>query len=149
MREGLASLAYAKDTFDGEVSEFWLNGDLVVTPHEQIAFLQRFFAGHLPVSPEHVATVKAAMRMPPRVVKNALGEQVFETGWPERAVAYTKTGHTTVNGEEVNWLIGAISLDGELHFFVARVRGKEVARTAAITVAAAGLRAQRRAIANK
>jgi beta-lactamase class D len=144
MREGLKSLAYANDTFAGDVSQFWVNGDLLVTPMEQLAFLQRFFSGTLPVSPAHIATVKSAMRMPPGVVLNALGPQPFQPGWPAHAVVYSKTRHTLVNGEQVNWLIGAISLDRAVHLFVARVRGTDVSRTAAIELAAAGLRGNNR-----
>ena len=73
MRQGLSSLAYAADTFDGDISSFWLTGDLAVTPLEQYAFLQRFFAGRLPIDPAHVATVRRALEMPADQITNALG----------------------------------------------------------------------------
>ncbi len=142
MREGLASLGYSADGFDGDVATFWLNGDLVVTPLEQLSFLQRLFANRLPVLPAHLQTVRAAMEIPPGVVYNALGPQTFDTGWPAGTVVHAKTGHATVNGQDVNWLVGALVHGGGTHVFVARVRGVGVARTAAIDVAAAQLRSR-------
>src|SRR5690606_34078487 len=49
MLEGLHTLAYASDSFDADVTQFWLNGDLAVTPAEQVAFLRNLLSGNLPV----------------------------------------------------------------------------------------------------
>src|SRR5262245_60185321 len=77
MRQGLKDLAYAADDVEGEIRTFWLTGDLAVTPLEQYAFLQRFFAGRLSVDAAHVATVRQALEMPPGEVTNASGRHPF------------------------------------------------------------------------
>ncbi len=47
MRKSLAEIRYAADTFDGDVTTFWIDGDLVVSPMEQFDFLQRLFSARL------------------------------------------------------------------------------------------------------
>ncbi len=144
MRSELSSLGYAADTFERDVSAFWINGDLVVSPLEQLAFLQRFMAGTLPVEPRHVSAVKAALRMPPGQVVNAAGAQPFTLTWPSPAV-YAKTGNTSVDGERVSWLVGSLQSDGGDYVFVARVRSSAaLERTAGIALAERALNAQKR-----
>jgi beta-lactamase class D len=122
MRRGLAMLHYAEDTFDGDIEAFWLNGDLVVSPREQLAFLSRFVRGTLPISRAHLLTVLEAMRMPHGEVLMAAGAHPFELTWPAGTVVRAKTGNTTVAGERVSWLIGSLELESRHHVFVARVR---------------------------
>ncbi len=85
MKQSLGSLAYAADTFDGELTTFWNTGDLVVTPIEQVAFLRRLVAGKLPIDARHVATVRQALRMPAGQITNAAGTHSFALTWPKSA----------------------------------------------------------------
>ena len=140
MRQQLASLTYAADGFDGELTMFWLNGDLVVSPLEQHAFLQRFFAGRLPIDGAHVATVRRALQMPAGQVTNASGSHRFTLAWPDPVVVYAKTGNAAVDGERVSWLVGAVESRGTQHVVVARVRA------AGTLDGTAGLEAARRAL---
>ena len=139
MRKSLAEIRYAADTFDGELSFFWINGDLVVSPMEQFDFLQRLFSARLPVDAAHVEAVKNAIRMPAGKILLGAGARPFVLNWPKATIVRAKTGNTTVRGERVSWLIGALELDGAQHLFVARVRstgplentaGAELARRA-------------------
>lgn len=149
MRKGLASIGYAADSFDGEISTFWLNGDLVVSPLEQLAFLQRLFSGTLPISPGHVATVTNAIRMPTGQILNASGRQPFVLNWPATTVVRAKTGNGRANGEQVSWLVGALELKGITYVFAARARSSATLdRTAGTAVAERGLNAQRPAISS-
>lgn len=122
MRRGLAMLHYADDSFERDVDAFWLNGDLVVSPQEQFAFLGRLLRGTLPFSRAHMSTVLDAMRMPRNEVLMAAGAHPFALAWPDSTVVRAKTGNTTVAGERVSWLVGALELEGRQHVFVARVR---------------------------
>jgi beta-lactamase class D len=123
MQRGLANLRYAADTFERDVDAFWINGDLVVTPIEQFALLDRLVKATLPVSPKHMATVLDAMRMPRGQVTMAAGAHPFALNtWPKQTVVRAKTGNTTVDGERVSWLMGALELRGSHYVFVARVR---------------------------
>lgn len=122
MRAGLAALGYAADDFTGDIASFWLNGDLVVTPLEQFAFLRRFVEGRLPIDRPHLDTVRAALTMPDGVVTNAGGEHPFVLAWPRPVTVRLKTGNTTVEGERVSWAVGSVASGEREHVVVARVR---------------------------
>ena len=115
MRKSLAEIRYAADTFDGDVTTFWIDGDLVVSPMEQFDFLQRLFSARLPIDAAHVAAVKSAMRMPAGQILLGLGARPFVLDWPKSTIVRAKTGNTTVKGERVSWLIGALEHEGLQH----------------------------------
>ena len=140
MIRSLRSLHYAADTFERELTTFWNDGDLVVTPLEQTAFLRRFADGALPIDARHVAVVKDAMRMPPGQIVSASGPAPFALDWPAGTIVRAKTGNTTVNGERVSWLIGLIDADGVTSVFAGRSRAAgELDRSAGSDVARRGL----------
>ena len=140
MKQSLGSLAYAADTFDGELTTFWNTGDLVVTPIEQVAFLRRLVGGKLPIDARHVEVVRQALRMPAGQITNAAGTHTFALTWPKSAVVHAKTGNTTVNGERVSWLVGWVTLDGVDTVFAGRIRAKgTLGNTAGAEVAVRGL----------
>lgn len=132
----LRAFAYGSQTFQREVDAFWLNGDLTISPREQVAFLARMFAYRLPVDRRHVDTVKAALTMPPGRLSNAMGTFPFPLGWPEVAAVRLKTGNGTVAGERVSWVIGEIESAGRSWVFASRVRSPtQVATTAGADLA--------------
>jgi beta-lactamase class D len=140
MRDGLRSLGYAADSFDGDVATFWLNGDLVVTPREQFAFLERLVAGQVAIDAVHRATVREALRMPPGQVTNASGTHAFPLRWPGHLEVRAKTGNSEVKGERVSWLVGSVRSNEVEHVVVARVRGPgAVDGTAGLDAARRGL----------
>lgn len=141
MRSNLVSLRYGADTFGGDVTTFWTNGDFVVSPFEQLAFLQRLFGGKLPIDPRHVETVKATLLMPAGRISNAAGIHEFPLNWPKGTRVRAKTGNGRINGERVSWLIGHLESHGNEYVFAARVRssGRPLTTTAGAEVALRGL----------
>jgi len=119
--EHLRAFDYGSRTFNGAVDVFWLNGDLTISPRQQLSFLERMFRYELPIDRRHVDTVKAAMTMPRGKVSNASGVHDFALQWPG-AIARLKTGNGTVNGERVSWLVGEIESGGRAYVFASRVR---------------------------
>ena len=124
MRDALASFHYSADTFERELTSFWVNGDLVVTPREQLAFMRRLARYDLPVRREHADTVMTAMRMPAGRILNAAGSHRFDLTWPAPLVVRAKTGNGDVAGERASWLIGHIESGGAAYVFVSRARGR-------------------------
>jgi len=122
MHRMLTAMHYAADTFDGEISEFWTNGDLVVSPREQLTFLQRLFSGALPIASQHVKVVSQALVMPAGQISNASGLHAFPLRWPAGTVVRAKTGNTTVGGERVSWLVGSLQSGAKTFVFASRVR---------------------------
>jgi beta-lactamase class D len=140
----LEAIGYGHDTFDASVPQFWITGELVISPLEQLAFLQRFFAGTLPVATEHMALVCRALTMPEGRITNASGVHRFGLAWPPGAVVRAKTGNTRVAGERVSWLVGAVEWRQRDYVFVARRRSTgDLESTAGADVALRGLNALR------
>lgn len=125
MHRWLDSIGYGADTFAGDVTSFWLNGDLVVTPEAQLDFLARMFRGELPVSRGSVDAVRRAMTMPAGRLTNASGTHRFVTGWPAGTLVRAKTGNARVGDEHFSWLIGQIESRGRQFVFVARARSAQ------------------------
>ena len=120
--EGLRAFHYGSGSFTHDVTEFWLNGDLQISPLEQVAFLQKMFAYELPIDRRHVDTVKAAMTMPPGKYMNAMGVHDLPLHWPAGTIVRVKTGSGAVNGERALWLVGALETNGQPYVFASRVR---------------------------
>jgi beta-lactamase class D len=122
----LKRVGYGSDSYEGEQTTFWLNGDLAVSPVEQTDFVSRLVRHQLPAAREHVDTVKAAFLMPAGKITNAGGTHPFELKWPSPLVVRAKTGNTTVAGERVSWVVGHVESRGRGYVFAARVRGSQV-----------------------
>lgn len=122
----LKRLAYGSDAYEGDQTMFWLNGDLVVSPMEQLDFVSRLVRYQLPASRKHVDAVAAAFQMPPDAITNAGGTHPFVLTRPAPLVVRAKTGNTTVAGERVSWAVGHIESRARGYVFAARVRGRQV-----------------------
>lgn len=133
--EHLRAFGYGSQTFTREVDQFWLNGDLTISPREQVDFLQKMFTYGLPVERRHVDAVKAAMTMKPGELSNATGVHPFPLAWPG-AIARLKTGNGAVSGERVSWIVGEFDSNGRGYVFASRVRS---ARPSPETTAGADL----------
>lgn len=141
MQTRLRQLGYASDTFSGELTSFWVNGDLVVTPEEQLRFMQRFVRNQLPIRRAHINAVKASLVVPAGKITTAGGAHDFAIGWPAVDVVRAKTGNTTVDGERVSWLVGHIEAGKRQYVFVSRVRVRgSLGATAGAELAASYLR---------
>lgn len=125
MLAGLEKLDYAADSFDGELTMFWLNGQLAVTPLEQVRFLGRLLRYELPVEGRHVDAVKVGFLMPDGKITNAAGLHDFALAGPEPRVVHAKTGNATAGEENVSWLVGQVEAQGKRYVFASRVRSSE------------------------
>lgn len=122
MQAALKRLGYGSDTYEGDQTSFWLNGDLAVSPVEQLEFVSRLVRYDLPVRRTHVDMVKAAFTMPTGAITNASGSHPFELTSRAPQVVRAKTGNTTVSGERVSWVVGHVESLTREYVFVARVR---------------------------
>ncbi len=118
----LKSFHYGSGTFERGVTDFWLNGDLTITPVEEVVFLQRMFSYELPVERRHIDTVKQALTMPHGQILNAAGTHDFSLRWPADTVVRAKTGNGNVDGERVSWIVGALETGGRQYLFASRKR---------------------------
>ena len=133
--ESLRAFHYGSATFEHDVTNFWLNGDLTISPLEEVAFLRRMFTYDLPVERRHIDTVKAALTMPRGKIVSAAGVHDFPLQWPADTIVRVKTGNGTVNGERVSWLAGQLETGGRQYVFASRVRAGTLAATAGADLA--------------
>lgn len=121
MTDWLGKLQYSTDTFERDPTYFWLDGDLVISPREQLDFLSRLFRFELPVERRHVDVLKQILVMPPGRISNAAGLHGFPLAWGDGVVVRAKTGNTRVGDERVSWLVGHLSDGSTEYVFVSRV----------------------------
>ena len=124
MHEWLTKLRYGNAETGGDVTTYWLNGTLRVSPDEQATFLRELYAGRLPFAPANVALVRGALALPPGAVQNADGVTVLDAGWAARAPDATwraKTGRTRFDRLRVNWLVGDLAVGGRKVVFASAV----------------------------
>jgi beta-lactamase class D len=121
MRRWLERMRYGNARTDGDVTLYWLNGTLRISPDEQVEFLQQFYAERLPVRPEWQRLIRGALDQPPGTIENSGGIKSLEGKWPRGATWNAKTGRTEYAGRSVSWLVGELSAAGRGHVFAAAV----------------------------
>src|SRR6185436_2379735 len=110
--EWLQRFGYGNTDTSGEITQYWINGTLRVSPDEQVAFLRKFYDGTLPVSKTYVDQLKGAMEQSPGTVENARGITKLDAAWRQGISLNSKTGATTIeSGESVSWLVGQLTVD--------------------------------------
>jgi beta-lactamase class D len=117
MAAWLERLAYGNGATSPAVDRFWLDGDLRISPQEQVEFLRRLWAGELPVSERSASVVRELM---------TLDEG---PGWR----LYGKTGTAEVTPtRELGWLVGTVERErgdatgADLSVFALYMEGERV-----------------------
>ncbi|MEM8614547.1 MAG: class D beta-lactamase [Cyanobacteria bacterium P01_H01_bin.105] len=105
MQQWVASAAYGNQTIGStdDIDTFWLNGDLRITPQEQIQFLRRLHSDDLPFSGNTLAAVKDIM-----VVEQTPDYTIrAKTGW-----AYVP---------KIGWYVGYVEQNDNVYFFATNI----------------------------
>jgi beta-lactamase class D len=122
IHEWLRKWEYGNADASGDITRYWVNGTLRVSPVEQVRFLQRFYARELHVRDTYARLVEEALAQKPGTIQNARGVHTLTAGWPGNAQLNAKTGATTIaNGESVSWLVGAIEAGRRRYVFASAV----------------------------
>jgi beta-lactamase class D len=120
MKTWLERFDYGNRDVSGPVSEYWINGRLLISPREQVEFLRRFYGSSLPVSDAHVRQVREGLEQQAGTVQNALGVHRMKGDW--RGVSLnSKTGATTAGGIRVSWLVGSLRSAGREYVFATAI----------------------------
>lgn len=108
-QEWLQRFHYGNTDTSGEITQYWVNGRLRISPDEQLAFLKQFYDGGLPVTKTHVEQLQDALEQAPGTVENAGGVTTLDAKWRAGMSLNSKTGATTMaSGESVSWLVGRL-----------------------------------------
>lgn len=102
-------LGYGNEVMGDDLSTYWLESSLKISPIEQVELLTIFHNSSSGFSPEHITAVKEAICL----------SSTQETS------LYGKTGTGRVNGNDVNgWFIGFIELNNNTYYFATNICAK-------------------------
>jgi len=111
-REYLKKLHYGNADPGRRVDTFWLEGDLLISPREQVDFLKRLVRRELPFHDDHVDLVRRIMVR-------------------ERTRRYTlraKTGSTARMEHQYGWWVGWVRTDAQVWVFATCIEVRDPAR---------------------
>jgi beta-lactamase class D len=118
----LQKLSYGNADASGDITRYWINGTLLISPEEQLAFLRKFYGGTLAIAKPHVDQLKGAMQQEPGTVENARGITKLNADWRDGISLNSKTGATTIeSGQAVSWLVGQLTVDSRKIVFASAV----------------------------
>jgi beta-lactamase class D len=124
MHDWLTKLHYGNASTAGDVTRYWINGTLRVSPDEQVAFLQSLHGDRPPFARERIDLILGALAQPAAAIENANGVtrlEVAKAAWPKDAAWRAKTGRTEFDGRRVNWLVGDLRVGKRSHLFASAV----------------------------
>ncbi|MCI9442497.1 MAG: BlaR1 family beta-lactam sensor/signal transducer [Ruminococcus sp.] len=105
IKDYVREIGYGNQIAEGDVSSYWMNSSLKISPIEQIEMLKKFYYNQFGFSPENMKAVKDSIRL-----------YSTDTG---------KTGTEEINGHNtVGWFIGYIEKDSHTYFFATKIQNE-------------------------
>jgi beta-lactamase class D len=110
MQKWVTQVGYGNQTIGSrnDIDKFWLQGDLRITPQQQIQFLRRFYKNDLPFSARALAIVKDIMIMEKTPGYTITGK----TGW---------VGFTDDTEPKIGWYVGYVEKGKNVYFFATNI----------------------------
>ena len=105
MAEWVDAADYGNENIGGAIDSFWLDGDLKISPLEQIDFLTRLVRDELPFSPEAMAG----------------GREITIVDQTEMYTMHAKTGWAIRDGSNTGWYVGWLDHDDNTYVFALAV----------------------------
>jgi beta-lactamase class D/D-alanyl-D-alanine dipeptidase len=96
---------YGNRNTDGFGKDYWVAGDLRITPKQQIDFLIHFYENRLPFSPRSVEVVKGIL----------IDERT------DKYILRAKTGWSDSYAPQIGWFVGYVEKGDEVYFFAAEI----------------------------
>ncbi len=118
LKEYVQKIGYGNQTVAGNLSSYWGDSTLKISPIEQVELLKKFYTNEFGFSQENIDTVKDAIRL-------------FATN---DGTLSGKTGTGEENGiNNSGWFIGYIEQGENLYFFATHIQNEELATGAIAT----------------
>ena len=103
-------ISYGNYNLTGDISDYWMESSLRISPVEQVLLLKNLYTGNLAFNDENIKTVKNAMK---------LSEN-------NGAVLSGKTGTGAINGKNVNgWFVGFVEKEDNVFIFAVNIQGQD------------------------
>jgi beta-lactamase class D len=111
MQKWVTQIGYGNQKIGGkaDIDRFWLQGELRITPQQQIEFLTRLYKNDLPFSERSLSIVKNIMileKTPDYTLRGKTGW----VGFPDRQVK-----------PEIGWLVGYLEKNKNVYFFATNI----------------------------
>ena len=107
MKRWIDSIGYGNKNITGPIDSFWLNGQLKISPDEQLGFLKKIYFDQLPFRKSVHQQVRDIMLRE----NNTAYQLSYKTGW----------GHDD-DGKAIGWLVGWIEENRHVYFFVTFIK---------------------------
>lgn len=112
IKKYVQEIGYGNRLVEGDISSYWINSSLKISPIEQIEMLKKFYHNQFGFSPENIKAVKDSVRL-------------YSTN---DGTISGKTGTEEVNGHNTSgWFIGYIEKDGRTCFFATNIQSETLA----------------------
>lgn len=130
-RTYLSSFHYGNADPSGDVTMFWLDGPLRISPREQIAFLTNLYEGKLKVAPRAVDIVKKTLELRGDAKEHVRERLPFVDKIPQNIILSGKTGSAFPDTrplgptDVVGWFVGAVEREGRRWVYACRIRSND------------------------
>lgn len=130
-RTYLSEFKYGNGDPSGEITMFWLNGPLRISPREQVTFLTTMYEGKLKVAPRAVEIVKKTLELRGEATEHVRKRLPFVDKIPENVVLSGKTGSAFPDTrplgptDVVGWFVGSVEKEGRRWVFATRIRSND------------------------
>ena len=105
----MQKIGYGNELISGELSSYWLESSLKISPIEQVELLTKFYNNNFDFNPENINAVKDSIRL-------------YSS---EMGTFYGKTGTGRINGQDVNgWFVGFIETANNTYFFATNIKAE-------------------------
>lgn len=112
IRDYIEKIGYGNQTVRGDISSYWADSSLGISPIEQIEMLQKFYYNQFGFSPENIRAVKDSIYLYSE----------------EDSRIYGKTGTGEVDGANtLGWFIGYIEQEDHTYFFATSIQNDDLA----------------------
>ena len=113
MKKYVNDFEYGNRDISGKIDEFWLHGNMRISPEEQIVFLRKLNENKLPVSERSINILKKIM--------------LAETGVDYKLFA--KTGAGRDGDKVIGWYVGFIERNGNVYYFANNIETDDANRS--------------------
>jgi len=109
MKKYLAQFKYGNQNVRGGIDQFWLSGDLRISPLQQLEFLKALWNEELKLAKKTTQTMK----------------KVFLVEKRGGATLYAKTGWGFTDGNDIGWYMGVVENQKSTYLFVHAMVSKD------------------------
>ncbi|WP_100407502.1 BlaR1 family beta-lactam sensor/signal transducer [Bacillus solitudinis] len=105
-------IEYGNRHVAGNLSDYWLDGTLTISPVEQVDLLRKFYDNEFMFEPDNIQIVKDSL-----LLEEKKGKRLFG-----------KTGTAVLNGEQIDgWFVGYVETVDNTIFFAVHIQGEKQA----------------------